>query len=244
MKIHQLKLRLSNAYLILGEKPILVDTGSPGDTEAIRSKLKALDIRFSDLAMIVHTHVHSDHMGSTAAIVQEAKCPVAYHVADQAVVDRATNGSLKGVGLRGKIMARIFSRSAFQAVNADLFLKHDMRLNDYGCDVRIIETPSHTPGSISIITPDGQAIIGDVIMGGIMGGKLFPHRPNYHYFADDISQAMASLDLILSQTHNTLYVGHGGPHCLSNFLSVVDYERETKMNESQPPQLQTHVRLC
>ncbi len=123
-EIHQLKLRLSNAYLILGEKPILVDTGSPGDTEAIRSKLKALDIRFSDLAMIVHTHVHSDHMGSTAAIVQEAKCPVAYHVADQAVVDRATNGSLKGVGLRGKIMARIFSRSAFQAVNADLFLKH------------------------------------------------------------------------------------------------------------------------
>lgn len=219
MKIHQLKLRLSNAYLILGEKPILVDTGSPGDTETIRSKLKALDVRFSDLAMIVHTHVHSDHMGSTAEISHEAKCPVAYHAADQAIIDRATNGSLKGVGLRGKIMARVFSNSAFQSVNADLFVEHNMRLNDYGCDVRIIETPGHTPGSISIITPDGQAIIGDVIMGGYMGGILFPHRPNYHYFADDISQAMASLDLILSQTHHTLYVGHGGPISHSRALA-------------------------
>ena len=109
MKIHQLKLRLSNAYLILGERPILVDTGSPGDTETIRSKLNALDVRFSDLAMIVHTHVHSDHMGSTAAIAKEAKCPVAYHPTDQVIVDRATNGSLKGVGLRGKIMARVLA---------------------------------------------------------------------------------------------------------------------------------------
>lgn len=161
--------------------------------------------------MIVHTHVHSDHMGSTAEIAREAKCPVAYHSADQAIVDRATNGILKGVGLRGKIMARVFSHSAFHAVNADFYLEHDMRLSHFGCDVRIVATPGLTPGSISIITDDGHVIIGDVIMGGYLGGLLFPNSPNYHYFADDISQAMASLDLILSQTHRTLYVGHGDP---------------------------------
>lgn len=150
-------------------------------------------------------------MGSTAEIAREAKCPVAYHSADQAIVDRATNGILKGVGLRGKIMARVFSHSAFHAVNADFYLEHDMRLSHFGCDVRIVATPGLTPGSISIITDDGHVIIGDVIMGGYLGGLLFPNSPNYHYFADDISQAMASLDLILSQTHRTLYVGHGDP---------------------------------
>ncbi len=36
LTIHPLKLRFSNAYLVLGDRPILVDTGSPGEAEQIR----------------------------------------------------------------------------------------------------------------------------------------------------------------------------------------------------------------
>jgi hypothetical protein len=35
--------------------------------------------------------------------------------------------------------------------------------------------------------------------------------PNFHYFADDLSTAMASLDRILAVTSGRLFVGHGGP---------------------------------
>jgi glyoxylase-like metal-dependent hydrolase (beta-lactamase superfamily II) len=99
----------------------------------------------------------------------------------------------------------------FTGVNADLELQDGMSLKSYGAEVTVIATPGHTPGSISIITPEGDAIIGDVIMGGHLGGALLPTRPNYHYFADDVAQAMTSLDRILAQTAGTLYVGHGGP---------------------------------
>lgn len=193
MQIHQLKLRLSNAYLIRGTKPILVDTGTTGELETIRRKLRALNVEFADLALLLHTHVHSDHFGNTAEIAAEAKCPVVFHGNDQAIVDCATNGRLLGVGLRGKVMAKVFSEAFFMSVKADLFASNGMSLSDYGCDATIIETPGHTLGSISIITPEGDAIIGDVIMGGWMGGLLMPGKPNYHYFAEDGCHPGASL---------------------------------------------------
>ena len=211
MKIHLLKLRFSNAYLLASDRPILIDTGTANDAERIRSKLRSINVEFRDLALIVHTHVHSDHMGSTAEIAAEANCPIAYHPADQAIVDRSHNGVLNGVGLRGKVMSRIFSNAKFDAVTADVPLHGGMTLADYGCDVTVVETPGHTLGSISFVTSDGDAIIGDVIMGGYVGGSVWATRPNYHYFADDVEEAMKSLDILLSHTKRTMYVGHGGP---------------------------------
>ena len=211
LKIHLLKLRVSNAYLLTGDQPILVDTGSPSDIELIRSKLRDFNVELRDLALIVHTHVHSDHIGSTAEIVAEANCPIAYHPADQEIADRSHNGRLNGIGLRGRIMSRFFSDAKFDSVTGDIHLSSGLTLDDYGCNATVVETPGHTPGSISIVTPEGDAIIGDVIMGGYIGGNVWPTRPNYHYFADDVEQAMKSLDTLLSHTKRTMYVGHGGP---------------------------------
>ena len=211
MNIHLLKLSVSNAYLIQDRRPVLVDSGSPGDFETIRRKLGELQVDLRDLALIVHTHVHSDHIGCTAAIVAECHCPIAYHAADQPLVRRSTNGTLRGVGLRGRIMSRFFSNVAFKSVEADFDLTDGFPLDGYGVDATILATPGHTPGSISVINAAGDAIIGDVIMGGIVGGNLFPRKPNLHYFAEDVPQTLASLDAILAKTSGTLYVGHGGP---------------------------------
>jgi glyoxylase-like metal-dependent hydrolase (beta-lactamase superfamily II) len=211
LKIHRFKLSVSNAYLIQSERPILVDTGSPSDFERLRAKLREQQVEFSDLALIVHTHIHSDHMGCTARIAAESDCPIAYHPADQSNANRSHNGTLTGIGLRGRIMKRFFSNLKFDSIPADVDLFDGMTLNDYGANVTVIATPGHTSGSISLITPDGDGIIGDTIMGGYLGGALLPQWPNYHYFADDLVQAMKSLDSVLAQTHRILYVGHGGP---------------------------------
>ncbi len=195
----------------LGERPILIDTGSPGEVESLRFILRKHQIEFSDLALIAHTHVHSDHLGNTAAIAAEFDCPIGYHPADQPMVARSNNGRLNGVGLRGKVMSRFFSEAPFEPVRASLQLTEGMSLNAYGADLLVMETPGHTPGSISFITPNGDAIIGDIIMGGYMGGNVFRTKPNLHCFADNLAQAMKSLGRVLTQTSGKLYVGHGGP---------------------------------
>ncbi len=211
MKIHLIKLRVSNAYLLVGVRPILVDTGAPHDTAAIRAALQANHVDLSQLALILHTHVHSDHMGSTADIAAEARCPVTYHPADQPLVDRGDNGRLTGIGLRGNIMSRLFSHARFQSVPADFPLSHEMRLDEYGVEACVMHTPGHTAGSVSVIADSGDGVIGDVLMGGYMGGNFLPTKPNYHYFAENLQDAMHSLDLILSRTSGRLFVGHGGP---------------------------------
>ncbi|MFM9024312.1 MAG: MBL fold metallo-hydrolase [Planctomycetaceae bacterium] len=209
--IHPLRLRYSNAYLVVGKRPILVDTGSGGDEQRIVAACSAVGVSIRDLALILHTHVHSDHFGNTVDMAAEGGCPVAYHPGDRPLAMRGDNGPLRGVGLQGRILARLLSHIPFRTMPADIDAEDRMRLDEFGVAGSVWHTPGHTPGSISVLLDSGDAIIGDVIMGGYAGGAIRPSQPTFHYFADDLRAAMASLDRILAVTSGRLFVGHGGP---------------------------------
>jgi glyoxylase-like metal-dependent hydrolase (beta-lactamase superfamily II) len=211
MTIHPLRLRYSNAYLVVGARPILVDTGSRGDAARIVAGCAAAGVSIRDLALILHTHVHSDHFGNTADLATEARCPVAYHPGDRPLAVRGNNGPLRGVGLRGRILARLLHHRPFRTRAVDVDAEDGMRLDEFGVAASVLHTPGHTPGSISVVLDSGDAIIGDVIMGGYAGGAIRPTKPNFHYFAEDLPLAMTSLDRILARVSGRLYVGHGGP---------------------------------
>ncbi len=209
--IHTLRLRYSNAYLVVGDRPILVDTGSRGDAPRIAAGCAAVGVSVRDLALILHTHVHSDHFGNTAELATEAGCPVAYHPGDRPLASRGNNGPLKGVGLRGRLLARLLSHLPFHGRAADIDAEEGVRLDAFGIAGSVLHTPGHTPGSISVVLDSGHAIVGDVLMGGYAGGAIRPTKPNFHYFADHLLTAMASVDRILAATSGQLFVGHGGP---------------------------------
>ena len=210
--IHLIPLRFSNAYLLTGDHPpIIIDTGSPGDLIRLEGAFSRLGVVARDLGLILHTHVHSDHFGNTAALASIAKCPVSFHLNDQEIAGRGFNGPLKGVGLRGKVLAPFFRFLRFQPIDSDFPAFEGLRLDQFGVGAKILQTPGHTPGSISILMDNGDAIIGDLIMGGFAGGLVRPKRPNFHYFAEDFQKTMESLEKILTQSSGKLFVGHGGP---------------------------------
>ncbi len=99
----------------------------------------------------------------------------------------------------------------FPPVTPNLLVDESFDLSAYGIEGRILHTPGHTAGSISILLPDGAAIVGDVMMGGYMGGNLLGSRPNDHYFAEDLDAVHASIRALLEAGVTTFYVGHGGP---------------------------------
>ena len=70
-----LRLKISNAFLIKGEKLALVDTGSPKDTSGLVGAITKAGIDIKGLSLIVHTHAHSDHCGSTAYLRQTTGGP-------------------------------------------------------------------------------------------------------------------------------------------------------------------------
>lgn len=209
-QVTKIQLRLSNAYLIQDERAILVDSGSPGESQAILKALAGAGVDASSLSLLLHTHGHSDHAGSTAELRRLSGAPVAIHTADAAMLRSGRNGPLPPTRLESRLI-KPFVDKPFPAVKPDFVFDSELDLTPYGVDGRVVMTPGHTAGSVSVLLASGEAIVGDVLMGGLMGGTFQAGKPNLHYFVQDPGQLRQSLAFLLAQPLHTLYVGHGGP---------------------------------
>ncbi|PWH12354.1 MAG: MBL fold metallo-hydrolase [Anaerolineae bacterium] len=210
MKITPIKLSFSNAYLLTGRKTVIVDTGMPGEEAKILRAAERAGVKTNDIALILHTHGHVDHAGSTAALVKTLGVPTAVHRADEGMLRTGTMRPLTPLRLEARLILPLVNKP-FPPVAPDLLVDDSFDLSAFGVEGRILHTPGHTAGSISVLLPDGAAVVGDVMMGGVMGGNLFGSRPNYHYYAEDLRAVHQSLRALLNAGVQTFYVGHGGP---------------------------------
>jgi len=55
-RVVPLRRQISNAFLLLGERPVLVDAGAPGDTEPLLEQLRGHGVTPDELALLVLTH--------------------------------------------------------------------------------------------------------------------------------------------------------------------------------------------
>src|SRR6478609_682120 len=100
----RIKGAISNGYLLLGARPVLVDTGAPGDLKRILSGLNAHGIKPKDLSLILLTHGHSDHAGCAAELRRRSGAQIALHVGDITLVRNGRNGVLAVRDLLGRIL--------------------------------------------------------------------------------------------------------------------------------------------
>ena len=92
-------------------------------------------------------------------------------------------------------------------VKPDILIDEDMDLSKFGVDGKVIHTPGHTPGSVSVILPNGEFIVGDLVMQGML--RFW--QPNYPLFADNMFQLKESIKLILRKNPAKIFCTHGGP---------------------------------
>jgi glyoxylase-like metal-dependent hydrolase (beta-lactamase superfamily II) len=210
MRVVPIKLAFSNAYLVIDQRTIVVDTGSPNEADKIVAAMKRAGVNSKDVALILHTHSHPDHAGSTRQLRSLIDAPTAIQAADAQMLTSGVPDPVKPISLEAQLVKAMLVKP-FPGIQPDVIIERNRSLADYGVNGRVLLTPGHTPGSISVLLNNGEAIIGDVLMGGWIGGNVFGTRPNYHYFIDDRSALHASLKNILAQSPTRLYVGHGGP---------------------------------
>jgi glyoxylase-like metal-dependent hydrolase (beta-lactamase superfamily II) len=103
-RVIQLALSISNAYLLIGRHPVLVDAGAPGDDERLLGALRAHDVAPEDLALIVLPHGHTDHTGSVNAVAA-GEAPVAIGAGDVRLLEAGANGVLPAIGPAGTALA-------------------------------------------------------------------------------------------------------------------------------------------
>ncbi|MFD7339966.1 MBL fold metallo-hydrolase [Streptomyces violascens] len=90
-----------------------------------------------------------------------------------------------------------------------VLVRGETSLEDFGLAARIMPTPGHTAGSVSVLTEGGDLVAGDLIANSFLG--LIPGKPANPPFHDDPRQNLAGLRRMLALKPTTLHVGHGTP---------------------------------
>ncbi len=162
-------------FLIRGSRPILVDTGLPGNAPKILAALQAEGYKPWDLALIIITHVHTDHFGSAAALAGATGAPVLVHSGEADALTTGATLPAVPASLLGRMLALMIGKHAPApglAIKPVIRVDAPYRLDAFGTDGIVIPTPGHTRGSLSVQLATGEVIIGDLVMG------MFPaHKP-------------------------------------------------------------------
>ena len=223
LSVIPIKLGYVKSFLIKGDKAVIVDTGYPGNGERILDNLRKNGIELSDVSLIIITHGHIDHYGSADELRKLTAAPVAMHRTDAEYIRKG----IHYIGMPTCLPARIF-KSLFikkdpilsKSLEVDIAFETNIDLKEFGINGSIIHTPGHTAGSVSIILSGGTAIIGDLMMGGILR-KRTPHLP---LFAHDPGQLRGSIEKIIQLSPKVILASHGGPftkQAVERFLGKV-----------------------
>src|SRR5215211_7387128 len=185
--------------------PTLVDTGLPGQLDAISTVLADAGVLVADLKQIILTHQDIDHVGSLHDLVQASGARVLAHAVEAPCID----GSELPRFARPEVLAQRPELRAvaerFQPTPVDEQLQDGTRL-DLAGGVRVIFTPGHTPGHMCLYHERTRTLIaGDALTandGQLMGPNegATPDMPT----ASQSVQKLAQLDV------RTIICYHGG----------------------------------
>jgi glyoxylase-like metal-dependent hydrolase (beta-lactamase superfamily II) len=209
-KIITLPLSISNAYLLLGDRPVLIDAGAPKDGRRLVAALRQHSITPKDLSLIALTHGHTDHTGAVAAVAAGG-APVAISATDAPLLQSGANGVLPPTGPAGVMLRPLVRRTTFTGFPPQIRLKGPQRLDDYGVGAEMVPVGGHTPGSFVVLLDDGDAVVGDLIRGGFASGRIRPGYPLRHFFTEDRPGNRAAVQRVLDHNPTLILVGHGGP---------------------------------
>ena len=210
-EIHQLSFRRkNNCYLIKEDGIIMVDACTSNHGKKFLKRLKDLSINPGDISLLLLTHGHIDHIGSASEFKKLTGCKVAINHREKDWVEKALKSVPPGVNLWGKVCAAIGSVVLpfikLPSTEVDLVLEdEDYSLEPYGIHGRVIHTPGHTYGSMSLLLDTGDAFVGDLAVNGLPM-RIGPGMPEVAESADAVKE---SWRLILSKGAKKIYPTHG-----------------------------------
>jgi glyoxylase-like metal-dependent hydrolase (beta-lactamase superfamily II) len=140
----------------------LVDCGLKRAPARIVAGLRAIGRHPGDVVRIVLTHAHTDHAGGAAEMAARTGAPVAVHEADAAYAEAGRPPPFEQSLLLGRLLTRI-PGGGFPPVAVGERLS-DGQVLDVGGGLRIVATPGHTPGHVSLLhEPTATLITGDAL---------------------------------------------------------------------------------
>ena len=212
-RIHPVPIGIDCCYILESEGVVMVDAGVPSRIGAFRFGLASLALQARDIGLVVVTHGHFDHIGSARAIKEMTGARLAIHERERAAIEKAEMLAVPpGQTAWARVMIRAIGPMArlwrIQKAAVEVPLSNDnLDLAAYGVPGRVMHTPGHTGGSVSVLLDSGEAFVGDLAMNG------FPMRrgAGMPVYAEDPAQVLASWRKLLDAGATTIYPAHGRP---------------------------------
>jgi glyoxylase-like metal-dependent hydrolase (beta-lactamase superfamily II) len=178
----------SNSYLVIDEssrRAAVIDPGMESDVVLETAGRRGLQVE-----TVIITHGHFDHVFSCALFKAKTGAQVVMHPSDVSLLADMPQ------------TARFFGIRATVPPSPDRLVREGDAIEVGGLSMRVLETPGHTPGSISLCLDDA-VFVGDTLFAGSVGRT---------------DLAGGSLEVLLRSIHTKLltlpdrtvvYAGHG-----------------------------------
>jgi len=148
------------SYLIYGEMITLIDTGVAGCEMQIFEYIRSTGRDPSEIALIILTHSHPDHMGAAQTIQRTTGCSIAAHPAERAWIEDIDRQNRErpvpgfGMLVGGSVQVD------HELEDGDVIEPDDARAGE----MLVLHTPGHSNGSISLfLHSEGALLSGDAV---------------------------------------------------------------------------------
>jgi len=185
----------------------LVDTGIPGMEDDIARSLAELGLSWTDVRRVIVTHHDLDHIGSLPGVVAASGAQVLTSAGEVPFVQGERPGQKSpGPDMIAKMPPEMQARFANPPrAQVDRVLQ-DGEVLDVAGGVRVVLTPGHTLGHLSLlVVQDGVLITGDALTsaGGQLNGPVARVTP-------DMPEATRSVQKLARLPARTILTYHGG----------------------------------
>ncbi len=211
-----------NSYALVDddEQVTLIDCGLKRAPARIVRGLTHIGKHPRDVTRIVLTHAHNDHAGGARNLVASTAVDgVAAHHDDAHFITTGVMPPRDSTRGLGRLLKRAPS-GTFDAVAVSQELSDGDELDIAG-GLRVIHTPGHTPGHISLLLPDSEVLItGDAIF-NMLSRRTWP----FAAFCTSFSQTQQTAQVLADLEYRTAAFTHGpeirqtGREAVRGFLS-------------------------
>ncbi len=230
-QVHEIPLGNVKAFIIEGEKTILVDTGIGPVPPEVLAFFKKSGIKLGDeqqieylkkgsfqyimdfikeksitIDTIICTHYHADHTGCLKKVKDTLKVPVAMHPLDIPYVEGKAEPPPSTM-----LPPKLAKHFKIEPCQVDITLVDDQMFTP---DLKVIHLEGHTKGNICLLFKEEVLLAGDSVMGKnalnpVMGPKEL--NPPMATASMDQEKAVKNLGKLLNYNFKVILPSHGEP---------------------------------
>lgn len=185
----------TNCYILGDEasrQAVVIDPG--GDMNRILQRLRQQEL---ELVAILNTHGHFDHVMDAWPLQEQAGGKIYLPARDEHLLNDRMVG-----------LAAVLGSSGTSGAKSNRVVDHSMQEGDvltFGAiRLEVLDTPGHTPGHVSLYSPETQSVyVGDTLFAGSIGRTDFPGG-NYEQLIRSVRQKIFTLP-----GSTRVFPGHG-----------------------------------